>query len=51
MVPLNHILKKCTGWYKLSQSQEKISHLMYKNDIKLFAKNEKKKKKTTTNKP
>ena len=29
------------GWYKLSKSQEKINHLIYLNDIKLFAKNEK----------
>ena len=42
MMPLNHILKKCTAGYKLSRSQEKINHLMYMDDIKLFAKNEKK---------
>ena len=41
MMPLNHILKKCTAGYKLSRSQEKINHLMYMDDIKLFAKNEK----------
>ena len=40
MMPLNHILRKCTAEYKLSRSQEKINHLMYM-DIKLFAKNEK----------
>ena len=39
MMPLNHILKKCTARYKLSWSQEKINHLMYMDDIKLFAKN------------
>ena len=39
--PLNHILRKFTDGYKLSRSQEKINHLMYMNDIKLFAKNEK----------
>ena len=43
MMPLNHILRKCTAAYKLSRSQEKINHLMYK---KLFTKNEKKKMKT-----
>ena len=42
MMPLNHIHRKCTAGYKLSKSQEKICHLMYMNDIKLFAKNEKK---------
>ena len=41
MMPLNHILRKCTAGYKLSKSQENINHLMYMDDIKLFAKNEK----------
>ena len=41
MMPLNHILRKCAASYKLSRSQEKINHLMYMDDIKLFAKNEK----------
>ena len=40
-MPLNHILRKCTAGYKLSKSQEKIDHLMYRDDIKLFEKNEK----------
>ena len=39
-MPLNHILK-FTGGYKLHKSLEKINHLMYTDDIKLFAKNEK----------
>ena len=38
MIPLNHILRKCTAGYKLSRSQEKINHM---DDSKLFAKNEK----------
>ena len=41
MMPLNHILRKCAAGYKLSGSHEKINHLMYMDDIKLFAKNEK----------
>ena len=41
MIPLNHILRKCTAGYKLSLSQEKINHVMYVDDIKLFAKKEK----------
>ena len=41
MMPLNHILRKCTAWYKFNKSQEKIKHLMYMDDIKQFAKNEK----------
>ena len=41
MMPLNHILKICTNGYKLNHSLEKINHLMYVDDIKVFAKNEK----------
>ena len=41
MMPLNHILRKCTAGYKLSRSQEKINYLMYMDKNKLFAKNEK----------
>ena len=41
MMPLNHIPRKCRLEYKLSRSQEKIDHLMYMDDIKLFVKNEK----------
>ena len=38
MMPLNHILRKWTAGYKFSTSQEKINHLMYMDDIKLFTK-------------
>ena len=41
MMPLYHILRKCTAGYKVSKSQEKINYIMYMDDIKLFAKNEK----------
>ena len=41
MMPLNHILRKCTAGYKLSRLQEKINHLMFMDNIKLFAKNKK----------
>ena len=34
------ILKKCTGGHKFSKLQEKINHLMYMVDIKLFLENE-----------
>ena len=40
-MPLNYILRKFTAGYKLSKRQEKINHLMYMNDIKLFVKNAK----------
>ena len=38
MMSLHHTLRKCTTGYKLSKSQEKINHLMYMDDIKLFSK-------------
>ena len=38
MMSFNHILRKCTAGYKLRRSQEKINHLMYMDDIKLFSK-------------
>ena len=41
LMQLNHIRRKCTAGYKPSKSQEKINHLIYMDDIKLFAKNEK----------
>ena len=41
MMPLNHILKKCTAGYKLSKSQENINHLMHMDHIKIMSKNEK----------
>ena len=31
----------CTGGYKLRESKEMTNHLMYMDDIKLFAKKEK----------
>ena len=40
MLPLNHVLRKCTAGYKL-RSQEKLDHQIYMDDIKLFANNEK----------
>ena len=41
MSPLNDILKKFTRSYKLTKSQEKLNHLIYMGDIKIFAKKEK----------
>ena len=41
MMPLNHILWKSIAGYKFCKSQEKINHLRYMDDIKLFAKKEK----------
>ena len=41
MMPLNHTLMKCTGGYKLHESQEKINNLMNMDDIKMFAEKKK----------
>ena len=41
MMSLNHLLRQCTAGYKLSRWQEKINHLIYIDDIKLFAKKSK----------
>ena len=41
MMSLNHILRKCTGGYRLHNPQEKIDHLMDMDNIKQFAENEK----------
>ena len=41
VIVINHILRKCTGGHKLTKLQEKINHLMYIDDFKLSAKNEK----------
>ena len=41
MIPLNYTLRKCTGGYNFTKSQEKINHLIYVDDSILFAKNEK----------
>ena len=40
MMPLNHILSKCTARYTPSKSQEKINPLMYMDNIKRFGTNE-----------
>ena len=40
MMQLDQISRKCIAGYKISRSQE-ITHLMYMDDIKLFAKDEK----------
>ena len=38
MMPLNHILRKCTAVYKLSRSEVKVNNLMYMDVINLFPK-------------
>ena len=41
MMLLSHILRKYAAGYKLSKLQEKLNHLMYMDDIKLFCKKRK----------
>ena len=41
MMSLNNVLRKCTGYYQFSKSQEKIYSFMYMDGINVFAKNEK----------
>ena len=49
VMDINHLRWKFTAGYKLSKSQEKINHLMYMDDINLFARNEKELEIPTTN--
>ena len=37
MIPLDHMLTICTAGYWRSELQEKINHVMHKDDLKLFA--------------
>ena len=41
MIPLTHVLRKITSGYEFTKSKEKINHLLYMDDLKLYAKNEK----------
>ena len=41
MIQLSYILKKCAERYKFTKSQEKINHLIYVDNIKIFAKKDK----------
>ena len=45
IMPHNNILRKSTKGYKYTKSLEKVNHLIYKDDIKLFATPPKKKQK------
>ena len=42
MMLLSYTLRKGSASYKFSKSQEKIKHLMFMDDIKMFAKKMKK---------
>ena len=45
MISFSHVVRKWTGSYKFSKSQEKIDYFMYEDDIKVFSKKKKKEKK------
>ena len=40
MIPLTRMLRKTKIFYQLKKGGEKINHLLFMNDLKLFAKNE-----------
>ena len=41
LVPLNLILRKANAAYEFSESKEKINHLLFIDDLKLYSQNEK----------
>ena len=41
LIPLTYILRKSRPGYEFAKNGKKINHLLYMDDLKLFAKNEK----------
>ena len=41
LIPLSLILRKAKAAYELSESKEKINHLLFMDDLKLYSRNEK----------
>ena len=41
LIPLTHILRKSKAGYEFSKTKVKVNHLLYMDDLKLYAKNEK----------
>ena len=41
LIPLSLILRKAKAAYEFSESKEKINHLLFMDDLKLYSKNEK----------
>ena len=41
MIPLNFISRKAKAGYEFSGSKEKINHLLFMDDLKLYSRNEK----------
>ena len=48
LIPLSHILRKVTAGYRVGEGkQRRINHLLFMDDLKLFARNEKEAEKLT----
>ena len=41
LIPLSFILRKRKAAYKFSESQEKINHILFMDDLKLYSRSEK----------
>ena len=41
LIPLTYILRKCRPGYEFAKNGEKINHLLYMDDLKLYARSEK----------
>ena len=41
LIPLSLILRKAEATYEFSGSKEKINHLLFMDDLKLYSRNEK----------
>ena len=41
LIPLSLILRKTKAAYEFSESKEKINHLLFMDDLKLYSRNEK----------
>ena len=41
LIPLSLILRKAKAAYQFSESKEKINHLLFMDDLKLYSQNEK----------
>ena len=40
MIPLTHVLRKIKSGYEFTRSKEKVNHVLYMDDLKLYAKTE-----------
>ena len=40
MIPLTHVIRRMKSGYEFTQSKEKVNHVLYMDDLKLYAKTE-----------